>query len=60
MKYTIDHDGFDEGGCAEFYLIKENKFLGFKQFGSKKSATTAYNKQKLLHQSAKTGIILHS
>ena len=49
MKYTIKNDiNYDEGGSAEFYLIKENKSLGFKQFGSKSSATTAYNKQKLL------------
>lgn len=51
MKYTIHDDGFgcfEEGGCAEFYWIKEDKNLGFKQFGSKKSATIAYNKQKLL------------
>ena len=51
MKYTIHDDGFgcfEEGGCAEFYWIKEDKTLGFKQFGSKKIATIAYNKQKLL------------
>jgi hypothetical protein len=51
MNYTIDDDGFgcfEEGGCAEFYWIKEDKTLGFKQFGSKKNATIAYNKQKLL------------
>jgi hypothetical protein len=48
MKYTIDLNRFDEGGSAEFYNIKENKNLGFKQFRSKKSATNAYNKQKLL------------
>jgi hypothetical protein len=51
MKYTIHDDGFgcfEEGGCAEFYWIKEDKTVGFKQFGSKKSATIAYNKQKLL------------
>ena len=51
MKYTIQDDGFgsfEEGGCAEFYWVKEDKTLGFKQFGSKKTATIAYNKQKLL------------
>lgn len=48
MKYTIDIDGFDEGGSAEFYSIKENKNLGFKQFRNKKSAINAYNKQRLL------------
>jgi hypothetical protein len=51
MKYTIQDDGFgcfEEGGCAEFYWIKEDRTLGFKQFGSKKTATIAYNKQKLL------------
>ena len=49
MKYTIKNDiHYDEGGSAEFYLIKENKSLGFKQFGSKRSAAAAYNRQKLL------------
>jgi hypothetical protein len=51
MKYTIHDDGFgcfEEGGCAEFYWIKEDKTIGFKQFGNKKTATIAYNKQKLL------------
>jgi hypothetical protein len=51
MKYTIHDDGFgcfEEGGCAEFYWIKEDKTLGFKQFGSKNSAKIAYEKQKLL------------
>lgn len=48
MKYTIDIDTFDEGGSAEFYNIKENKNLGFKQFRNKKFANAAYNKQKLL------------
>lgn len=49
MKYTIKgFDSFDEGGCAEFYWIKEDKTIGFKQFGSKISATSAYNKQKKL------------
>lgn len=49
MKYTIKNDThYDEGGSAEFYNIKENKSLGFKQFASKKSATDAYNKQKIL------------
>lgn len=48
MKYTIDIDTFDEGGSAEFYRIKENKNLGFKQFRNKKFANIAYNKQKLL------------
>ena len=51
MKYTIDLNNFDEGGSAEFYSIKENKNLWFKQFRSKKSATNAYNKQKLLSKS---------
>lgn len=48
MKYTIDISSFDEGGSAEFYDIKENKNLGFKQFRNKKSANAAYNRQKLL------------
>jgi hypothetical protein len=48
MKYTIDINKFDEGGSAEFYYIKEDKNLGFKQFRNKKFANAAYNKQKLL------------
>lgn len=50
MKYTIlcNEFGYDEGGSAEFYQIKENKNLGFKQFRNKKFANAAYNKQKLL------------
>lgn len=48
MKYTIDINDFDEGGSAEFYHIKEDKNLGFKQFRNKKFANAAYNKQKLL------------
>jgi hypothetical protein len=48
MKYTIDIDVFDEGGSAEFYKIKENKNLGFKQFRNKKFAISAYNRQRLL------------
>lgn len=48
MRYTIDINDFDEGGSAEFYHIKEDKNLGFKQFRNKKFANAAYNKQKLL------------
>lgn len=48
MKYTIDINHFDEGGSAEFYDIKEDKNLGFKQFRNKRHATLAYKKQKLL------------
>ena len=48
MKYTIELDNSGEGGSAEFYLIKEDKNLGFKQFRNKKFANRAYNKQKLL------------
>ena len=48
MKYTIDLNRWDEGGSAEFYHIKEDKNLGFKQFRNKKFANIAYNKQKLL------------
>jgi hypothetical protein len=48
MKYTIDIDNFDEGGSAEFYNIKENKNLGFKQFRNKNFANAAYDKQKIL------------
>lgn len=48
MKYTIELDHSGEGGSAEFYLIKEDQNLGFKQFRNKKFATRAYEKQKLL------------
>jgi hypothetical protein len=48
MKYTIELDHSGEGGSAEFYLIKEDKNLGFKQFRNKKFANKAYEKQKLL------------
>lgn len=51
MKYTVecdDCDSYNEGGSAEFYSIREDKNLGFKQFRNKKSAITAYNKQRLL------------
>lgn len=49
MKYTISSDSFlDEGGSAEFYLIKENPNIGFKQFRNKKCAEKARRKQKLL------------
>ena len=51
MTYTIqsdDFDCYDEGGSAEFYGIKENKNLGFKQFRNKRSATIAYEHQSLL------------
>lgn len=48
MKYTIELDHSGEGGSAEFYLIRENQNLGFKQFRNKKFATKAYEKQKLL------------
>lgn len=48
MKYTIELDHSGEGGSAEFYPIKEDNRLGFKQFRSKKFANKAYEKQKLL------------
>ncbi|MFM7796012.1 MAG: hypothetical protein ACKO7N_04540 [Candidatus Nitrosotenuis sp.] len=49
MKYTIDSDCFiDEGGSAEFYLVKENPRIGFKQFRNKKTALRARQKQYLL------------
>jgi hypothetical protein len=48
MKYTVETQFCDEGGSVEFYCIKEDKNLGFKQFKSKKAALSAYKKQKLL------------
>lgn len=48
MKYTLDIDYCSDGGSAEFFPIKENQNLGFKQFASKKYANRAYNRQKLL------------
>lgn len=47
-KYTVDYNTFQEGGAAEFYNLKENKSLGFKQFRNKKMASVAYSNQKLL------------
>lgn len=38
----------DEGGSAEFYLIKENPKIGFKQFKNKKFAQKAIDKQLIL------------
>lgn len=37
-----------EGGSAEFFPIKDNADLGFKQFRNKKAANNAWKKQKLL------------
>lgn len=50
MKYLIDARlGFvDEGASAEFYNISKQKILGFKQFRNKKTAISAWKKQKLL------------
>lgn len=49
--YTIDIDAldyYDEGGSAEFYCVKQDKNLGFKQFRNKKHAISAWKQQKLL------------
>lgn len=49
MNYTISSNCFvDEGGSAEFYLVKENPKIGFKQFRNKKFAERARKKQLLL------------
>lgn len=49
ITYTIeDPDNYSEGGSAEFYYIKNNPDLGFKQFKSKKCAIEAYQRQKKL------------
>lgn len=50
MKYTIDDSFYDEGASAEFFLLRENKKLGFKQFRNKKIANNAYKTQKLLNK----------
>lgn len=47
MKYIINQMSA-EGGSVEFYAIKNHRYLGFKQFRNKHSATYAYDKQKLL------------
>lgn len=38
----------DEGGSASFYILKESKTLGFKEFNSKPQAEYAYKIQKKL------------
>lgn len=38
----------DEGGSASFYILKESKTLGFKEFRSKKDAIFAYKTQQKL------------
>ena len=38
----------DEGGSASFYILKESKTLGFKEFNSKPQAEYAYRIQKKL------------
>jgi hypothetical protein len=45
-----DLENYSEGGSAEFYYLKNNPDLGFKQFKSKKSAIDAYKRQKRLTQ----------
>lgn len=47
--YLIDYsDWFDEGGSCQFYPIKNEKNLGFKEFGSKQKAVYAYKIQRKL------------
>lgn len=43
----------DEGGSAGFYILKESKTIGFKEFNSKPNAEYAYKIQKKL---AKLGL----
>lgn len=50
MKYVIKQDFIGEGGSAEFYILNENKNLGFKQFRNKRFALASYKRQKLLSQ----------
>lgn len=38
----------EEGSFTYFYRLKNRKTIAFKEFGSKKRATTAYNNQKIL------------
>lgn len=38
----------DEGGSAGFYILKESKTIGFKEFNSKREAEYAYKIQKKL------------
>jgi hypothetical protein len=47
--YSINiDDSSNEGGYCTFYPVKEDKSLGFKQFGSKTKADNAYSIQKKL------------
>lgn len=46
-KYTIKYHT-DEGGSVQFYHLVESRYLGFKEFYSKKQAQYAYNVQKKL------------
>lgn len=51
MRYSVDINSFgcyDEGGYSQFYRIKENKSLGFKEFKNKRLAKSAFDRQKLL------------
>jgi hypothetical protein len=49
MKYSVDiEDTDDSGGYCVFYNILEDSNLGFKQYGSKTKAETAYAIQKEL------------
>lgn len=48
-KYKIeDPDNYSEGGSAEFYYLKNEPNLGFKQFKNKKWALDAHKRQKRL------------
>jgi hypothetical protein len=44
-----DLENYSEGGSAEFYYLKNNPDLGFKQFKSKKCALDVYKRQKKLN-----------
>ena len=43
-----DPDNYIEGGSAEFYYLKNEPHLGFKQFKNKKCALDAHKRQKKL------------
>jgi hypothetical protein len=48
IRYQINQTSFEEGGYCQFYHIKDNPQLGFKEFKSKQKALEAYNIQKKL------------
>lgn len=46
--YRIDTNFYDEGGYAQFYSIKDDPLLGFKEFRNRHKAIEAYQIQQKL------------